>query len=82
MYLKPTKLIKLKMECKKSHKKPHVGGYKTRTETLWDRGHAHLWTVLKHQFYSGIQNTFLKIPVYKSLRQGWFQHTTSVKAFK
>lgn len=52
-------LTKLNTECKK---KPHVGGFKTRTtETSWDRGHAHLGTVLKHQLYSGIQNTFLKI---------------------
>lgn len=30
-------------------------------EALWGRGHLHLWAVLKHQLYSGIQNTFLRI---------------------
>lgn len=30
-------------------------------EASWGRGHLHLWAVLKHQLYSGIQNTFLRI---------------------
>lgn len=30
-------------------------------EASWGRGHLHSWAVLKHQFYSGIQNTFLRI---------------------
>lgn len=56
-----TDLSKLHKECR-SWRRPQVGGCKANpNETWWDRRHLHLWTVLKHRLYSGIQNTFSKI---------------------